>query len=367
VKARILRDGAGLAVARGRQFWAGVDRNKQIGEAVVTQVFFATNRAADPTKPNGFGSGIVAEDPNAILYAVCDVPSPETGQIGAISDRTMGRFSDAATEAIVGGGKNLFVFIHGFDNSFEDALSRAAFNADWYRASTQPDADTVVIAFTWPSKGELIGSPLKPLDSAYWDDQGMAGASGFHLGHFFSEIDRLRAIYAVRNPTGRLFLLAHSMGNWALQAAMGWWYQQQQQPDDMFDEVVLAAADEVADSFEAPNGARLSRIADLAKRVTIYSSRKDAILQVSAVLNNHARLGEDGPKDKTDPNRYPRNVFRMMDCTGVSDFSRPFLSEETHQYYRLSPTVRNDITAVMVGNALPIGGLGALEAPPLGF
>jgi len=328
----------------------------------MTLVYFATNRAADATQPNGFGSGIVAEDPMAITYAVADVPDPASGRIGAISDRNMGGFSDAATGAIVGAGKNLFVFIHGFDNSFEDALSRAAFNADFYRATGQRGADTVCIAFTWPSAGQLIDSP--ELDSAYRRDQQMAGASAFHLDRFFAEIDRLRQLFVRQNPTGRLFLLAHSMGNWALQAAMTAWHQAHPLPDDMFDEVILAAADEVFDSFEAPNGTRLSRIADLGQRVTIYSSNKDAILQVSAAVNGIDRLGEDGPKDKTDPTRYPTNVFRMIDCTDVSDFDWPFLSEQTHQYYRLSPTVAKDIAAVMVGNALPVGGLGALHAPP---
>jgi esterase/lipase superfamily enzyme len=133
----------------------------------------------------------------------------------------------------------------------------------------------------------------------------------------------------------------------------------------MFDEVILAAADEQADSFTKTDGTRLSRIADIGKRVTIYSSRKDAILQVSQVLNQNLRLGEDGPIGKTDAGKYPANVFRMIDCTEVSDFARPFLSEETHQYYRLSPTVRNDIAAVMAGSAAPVGGLGALQAPPL--
>jgi esterase/lipase superfamily enzyme len=330
----------------------------------MTQVYFATNRAADATRPSGFGAGIVADDANLIAYAIADVPDPPSGQIGAIAGRNMGRFSDAATEAIVGAGKNLFVFIHGFNNSFEDAISRAAFNADSYRATQLPGADTVVIAFTWPSEGKLIDSPL--LDSAYRKDQNMAGGSGFHLGHFFSEIDRLRLLYAERNPAGRLFLVVHSMGNWALQAAMTWWYQQHKPPADMFDEVILAAADEVADSFEAPNGTRLSRIADIGKRVTIYSSRKDAILQVSTVVNHNVpRLGADGPKDKTDPGKYPPIVFRMIDCTDVSDFDWPFLSEETHQYYRLSPTVRQDIAAVMMGNAVPIGGLGTLHALPV--
>ena len=272
----------------------------------------------------------------------------------------MGGFSVAASDAIVGSGRNLFVFIHGFDNTFADALSRAAFNADWYRASGLPDADTTVVAFTWPSLGRLFSGSIGPLDGAYKADQQMAGASAFHLGHFFNEIERLRALYRVRNPRGRIFLVAHSMGNWALQAALTWWYQAQQPGDDMFDEVILAAADEVADSFEAPHGTRLSRIADLGKRVTIYSSRKDMILWLSAAVNGNSRLGHDGPEDKTDPTRYPRNVFRMIDCTTVSDFDQPFLSEQTHQYYRLSPTVRTDIARVMAGSAQPIGGLGQL-------
>jgi hypothetical protein len=131
----------------------------------------------------------------------------------------------------------------------------------------------------------------------------------------------------------------------------------------MFDEVVLAAADEVADSFEAPHGTRLSRIADIAKRVTIYCSRKDAILWLSAAMNCNARLGTDGPSYKIDPRKYPPNLFRIIDCTEISDFPQPFLSEQTHQYYRLSPTVRADIAAVMNGRGDPLGGLGELSAP----
>src|SRR5690349_4613429 len=111
----------------------------------MTQVYFATNRGADASKPFGFGAGIVAQAVNAITYAVADVPDPPSGRVADVVDLSMGRFSDAATEAIVGSGRNLFIFIHGFDNSFEDALSRAAFNADFYRATGLPGADTVCI------------------------------------------------------------------------------------------------------------------------------------------------------------------------------------------------------------------------------
>lgn len=326
----------------------------------MTLVYFATNRAADASRPNGYGAGIVDDDPNAVTYAVADVPNPASGQIAQISDKNPGRFSDAATAAIVGADRNLFVFIHGFDNSFEDAITRAATNADFYRQSQDPDADTVCIAFTWPSMGELIDLHLGDLDDAYERDQAMAGASALHLGHFFNEIDRLRVLFGEQKPLGKIFLLAHSMGNWALQAALSWWTQNNQPKDVMFDEVILAAADEVADTFEAPGGHRMSRIADLARRVTIYYSGKDAILQLSAVINRNQRLGQDGPADKDSQGKYPPTLFRIIDCTAVGDFFPPFLSLETHQYYRLSDTVRKDIVAVMTGSAQPPGGLGQL-------
>src|SRR5205814_2903958 len=122
----------------------------------MVQVYFATNRKPDATLPLGFGAEIVQNQPQLITYAVADVEGTAldqegSGAIVSITDRTPGTWSDAATKAIMAGGRNLLVFIHGFDNAFEDAIKRAAFNAEWFRASGVAAADTTVLAFSWPS------------------------------------------------------------------------------------------------------------------------------------------------------------------------------------------------------------------------
>src|SRR3954470_7261242 len=54
-------------------------------------------------------------------------------------------------------GSDLLVFIHGFDNTFSDAISRAAFNREWLAASGLPGTNTTVVAFSWPSSGRVVG------------------------------------------------------------------------------------------------------------------------------------------------------------------------------------------------------------------
>ena len=66
-------------------------------------------------------------------------------------------------------GRDLLVFIHGFDNTLSDAVTRAAFNREWLAASQMPGTDTTVIAFSWPSKGQIIAFPV--LQADYLADQ----------------------------------------------------------------------------------------------------------------------------------------------------------------------------------------------------
>ena len=62
---------------------------------------------------------------------------------------------------------------------------------------------------------------------------------------FFANLEPI--IKAARSRGNRVFLLAHSMGNWALQSAL----ESHGNGDaHLFDEAMLAAADEVYDSFK---------------------------------------------------------------------------------------------------------------------
>jgi len=239
---------------------------------MLTTVYFATNRArrGPPENWQSYTASIVApSDPSAILYATAfvdntDLTADKTGAITTIQNIGAGDFTEGVWGDLAAAGRNLLVFIHGFDNSFENAITRAAFNREWLSGSGLVAADTSVVAFTWPSLGKLISFPL-PLED-YRKDQIMAGQSGYHLMTFFSRLQPI--IEAARSAGKRVFLLAHSMGNWALQAAVESWFSHGNGQAMLFDEIILAAADERYDTFEFPN-----RVASAACTVLVVAFR----------------------------------------------------------------------------------------------
>src|SRR5438132_8484207 len=122
----------------------------------------------------------------------------------------------------------------------------------------------------------------------------------------------------VRGQGRRIFLLAHSMGNFALAAAVESWFSHHNPVGRLFDEVLLAAEDERWDSFTLPMGARLSRLPELTPRISIYYSIRDIALYLSFAVNFIRRLGHEGPIHKTDAALYPPARFRILDCAEVN-------------------------------------------------
>jgi esterase/lipase superfamily enzyme len=315
-----------------------------------TTVYFATNRALNgpPEQLPSYGTAIAApSDPNAVTYATAfvdngNLTADTVGAITAIEDVRQGRFSQSALDDLSNPGRNLLVFIHGFDNSFENAITRAAFNREWFAASGVAAADTAVVAFSWPSLGQLISLPFP--DADYRHDQTMAGQSGLHISSFFANLEPI--VTSVRAKGHRVFLLAHSMGNWALQAAVESWFVHGNGDALLFDEALLAAGDEVYNTFDFLPSGRLSALDRLARRVSIYASEQDAVLKLSMAVNLGAkRLGQDGPHDRFDTARFPPAKYRTVDCTGFRDYKLDLAS--SHQYYRRSPGVRTDIANTM--------------------
>jgi esterase/lipase superfamily enzyme len=337
-------------------------------------VYFATNRKKDGTGQFGYGANSVPNDPTAATYAVADVKGvtlsdADAGTIASIHDLSAGDFSDVIKNKIVGSGRNLLVFIHGADNSFEDAIKRAAFNREWFAVSKASAANTTVIAFTWPSSDQFF-SASKTTEEAYRADQTQAGKSGFHVANFLKNISALRAPFQKAQKNGRIFLLAHSMGNYALQGGVQGWFDEHGPADRIFDQIFLAAPDEVPDTFLRPNGGRLSNLPKLTDRISVYFSRRDFLMLLSHAVNGNVRLGYNGPTDKMDTKKYPKAKFRLVDCTNALDYFPVFL-EPSHQYYRKSRTVRADIVACTVNKPKPDGGViiidtGSQGGPDLG-
>lgn len=277
-----------------------------------------------------------------------DLATNAQGVVTSIQETSQGGFSQNAIDDLSKAGRNLLVFIHGFDNTFSDAITRAAFNREWMAASEVAAADTTMLAFSWPSLGKIIDIPI--LQGDYLHDENMARLSGIHLMTFFANLEPI--LRTARANNNRTFLLAHSMGNLALQSAVENWFLHGNGNARLFDVAILAAGDCTFDTFDQPNLARLSGLDLLAARVAIYYSHNDHVLQLSAFVNGGAqRLGQDGPRYRTDPSAFPPAKYRMVDCSGFHDYDFNFLT--SHQYYRQSPGARTQIVADMSSATSP--------------
>jgi esterase/lipase superfamily enzyme len=315
-------------------------------------VHFATNRVLDgpPDNVGSYSESVVApSNPNEVTYGTAfvndaNLTADTIGAITSIQTIGKGQFSQSAIDDLSDPGRNLLVFIHGFDNSFENAITRAAFNQQWFAASGLQQAETSVVAFSWPSRGKLISLPFP--SAAYRRDQTTAGQSGLHIMTFLANLEPI--ITSARARGNRIFLLTHSMGNWALQAAVESWFTHGNGDALLFDEAILAAADEVYNTFEFGPIGRLSPLDRLARRISIYASNEDAVLDISMAINLGAkRLGQDGPHDRSNTNRFPPAKYRTVQCGGFQDYAINLGS--SHQYYRRSPGVRMDIANTMAG------------------
>src|SRR4051794_36760869 len=84
-----------------------------------TTVYFATNRAPEPASVGGFGARLADQD--HVTYAVVpvtgtDLAQADSGTLGPITGASAGDFADTVKAEIETTGRNLLVFIHGFDN-----------------------------------------------------------------------------------------------------------------------------------------------------------------------------------------------------------------------------------------------------------
>jgi esterase/lipase superfamily enzyme len=313
-----------------------------------TTIYFATNRVvSNPLDPvAGYGAAMtMPTNPGYLTYGTAfvdgiNIDANAQGFVTQIEETAQGHFPPGAAADLSQPGRNLLIFIHGFDNTFSDALTRGAFNREWLAASGVPAADTTVIAFSWPSIGRVAALPIPQAD--YLTDQSVARQSGTALMFFFQTLQPI--LRAARGSGQSVILLAHSMGNLALQAAIESWFLHGGASDVLFDHVILAAGDTTFDCFNQPSFARLSNLTEWSKFIGIYYSHADDVLKLSEVVNLGAqRLGQDGPRNRAVSGLYPAPKFAMVDCTEYRYPGFGFLT--SHQYYRQSPDVRAIISS----------------------
>jgi len=165
--------------------------------------------------------------------------------------------------------KDLFIFVHGFNNTFEDAARRTA------QMAYDLDFDGTPMLYSWPSQGSA---------TAYAVDEAAVGISGRRLADFLETVALCGA--------QRIHLIAHSMGNRALIEALQT-YLAKRAPENrqhIFGQIVFTAPDVDRDYFTDA----IQSLAGAAERVTLYASDNDYALRSSQFLHGAPRAGTAG-------------------------------------------------------------------------
>ena len=161
--------------------------------------------------------------------------------------------------------RDILVFVHGYNSSFEDAAVRVA------QIAADMGFDGTAILFAWPSQGALSG---------YIRDQQTARNAGWHL------LRLLRDQLPRANPD-RSEVLSKAMSLIDPRDSL-----------PRLGQVVFAAPDVDARIFSREI---LPILRARAQGVTLYASSEDEALRASRVLNGVLRLGLGGDEIRTSP------------------------------------------------------------------
>lgn len=199
-------------------------------------------------------------------------------------------------------GKNLLVFVHGYNVTFEDAARRTA------QMAFDLNFEGAPVFYSWPSQANWY---------QYQQDKKNIELSVKHIRDFLVDL-------AEKTGAEKINLVAHSMGSAGLTAALS----EIESQTPRFNEVVLAAPDIDADIFKS----RIApKIVGKAKRFTLYTSSSDLALVASRYFNSGKRAGESDQPVLEVPG------IDVIDASGVDT------SLLGHSYYGESVSVLRDL------------------------
>jgi esterase/lipase superfamily enzyme len=211
-----------------------------------------------------------------------------------------------------------FIFIHGYNVSFEDSLLRAAQMAYDLHFQGAP------IVYSWPSKAATAG---------YLADE---DSIRYTVKNF---VQFLRSVKSLNNAK-KIHLVAHSMGNRALTDALLALHQEGFFNGFLFNQIILAAPDIDAQIFAEDIAPQLSSVSH---RMTLYTSSKDLALTTSRKLRGGEilRAGLSGEQIL---------ICKGIDTVDASQVSTDLLG---HGYFASTAPLINDMYLLTRHNHSP--------------
>ncbi len=313
-------------------------------------LFYATDRAAKSREPGqveyGWQRAYFDKD-EACELGICQVEikrqrnhdkigplsKSATELVSVVSTTSMAheRFYERLREMMWYAGANeTFVFVPGFNNSFEDAAKRTA--EIWYDVGF----DGPPVMYSWPSRG---GSFWRGV-FGYFVDSETIKWSVVHLKRFLMDLvqettsDKLFA-----DEPARIHLVAHSMGGRALARALMLVADELGRGErPIFCDVILAAPDIDRDLFRDVIVVELLR-SRLAEHYTLYASSADVVMRTSQKLQVYPRAGN--ADDGLVAVHHPR--FDTIDASAIES---GWLAMN-HDYFITEPRVIRDLIEVL--------------------
>jgi esterase/lipase superfamily enzyme len=259
------------------------------GSSRVT-VLAATNRRRSTTSTGEMFDGERAPE---LSYATVDVSIPPDGNAGQTQWPALGNpqrnfvtvgadyldkraFSAAITNAAKQGGRNkVLIFVHGFNNRFDDAVYRFA------QIVHDSKAEGIPVLFTWPSRGELrLNSYAYDRESAIYSRDAL---------------EQLLETLAANPNIKEVNILAHSMGNWVTLEALRGRAIAGGKIGGKIKNVFLVAPDVDVDIFRT----QINRMGAARPRFALFVSQDDKALSLSQFIwGGMPRLGEINPEQE---------------------------------------------------------------------
>ena len=190
------------------------------------------------------------------------------------------------------GRSKVLVFVHGFNNRFDDAVYRFA------QIVHDAKAPGIPVLFTWPSRGELN---LR----AYTHDRESANYSR-------DALEQLLTMLAANPNVKEINVVAHSMGNWVTLEALRGLSIRTGAIGNKIRNVLLVAPDVDVDVFRT----QIQRMGTSRPRFALFLSQDDKALSLSQVIwGGGLRLGEIDPAQEPYHSELEREHIEVFDLT----------------------------------------------------
>ena len=297
-------------------------------EFTTVKVWFATDRDKTTDKVP-FGGGR-----SELSYGQCEVTVPKIHKVGEIESRSLfewffeddpakhmilkktspiaesAYFSKLSASINTSSDKGAFIFIHGYNTSFEDAAKRTAQISYDLKFSGAP------VFFSWPSQGEV---------SKYTYDEANIEWAQTHVEKFLTD-------FLKKTTSRNLYIIAHSMGNRAMTRAIASVTSKFPAYKSRIKAIILAAPDIDSDVFKRDIAPALI---SSCKNITLYTSNSDKALMASKEVHGHSRLGDNLNGVVTIPG---------IESVDASDIESDFLA---HSYFSSTKTVISDMFSII--------------------